>query len=147
MISAVIITFNEEKKIARCIDSLNGVADELVVVDSFSTDATVEICKAKSVRFIQHAFEGYIQQKNFAVTQATNDFILSLDADECLSEELRLSILAVKNDLKFDGYIMNRRTNFCGQWIHHSGWYPDRKLRLWNRNKGAWGGTDPHDKV
>jgi hypothetical protein len=147
MISAVIITFNEEKNIARCLDSLHDVADEIVVVDSFSEDATEQICATKKVRFIQHAFEGYIEQKNFAMQQASYDYVLALDADECLSDELRQSIIDKKKNLVEDGYSVNRLNNFCGKWIHHSGWYPDRKIRLWNRNKGMWGGINPHDKV
>jgi len=147
MISAVIITLNEEKSIARCLDSLANAVDEIVVVDSFSTDNTEKICRSKNARFIQHEFEGYIEQKNFALEQASNDYILSLDADECLSDELKQSILEAKQNLNQDGYGMNRLNNFCSNWIYHSGWYPDRKIRLWNRNKGKWGGVNPHDKV
>jgi hypothetical protein len=91
-------------------------------------------------------FEGHIEQKNFALMQAMHHHVLSLDADECLSEELQHSILEVKNNWRFDGYLMNRLSNFCGNWIHHSGWYPDRKLRLFDRRKGRWDGTNPHDK-
>ncbi len=147
-ISAVIITYNEARNIARCIDSLEGVVDEIVVVDSFSTDATEQICRERGVRFLQHPFQGHIEQKNYALTQAHYDWVLSLDADEALSDTLRRSILAVKVQApSFDGYFMNRLTNYCGQWIRHSGWYPDSKLRLFNRRKGHWGGTNPHDKV
>jgi glycosyltransferase involved in cell wall biosynthesis len=146
-ISAVIITYNEEWNIAYCIDSLSGVADEIVVVDSFSTDSTEQICKSKGVRFIQHTFEGHIEQKNYAMQQASNDYILSLDADERLSPELKKSIEGVKNNWQADAYYFNRLTNYCGKWIHHCGWYPDAKIRLWNRNKGNWGGVNPHDKV
>ncbi|MDD3877553.1 MAG: glycosyltransferase family 2 protein [Bacteroidales bacterium] len=145
-ISAVIITFNEEKNIGRCIDSLLDVADDIVVVDSFSTDKTKEICAKKMVRFVEHSFEGHIEQKNFAITQALYPFVLSLDADEALSDDLKLSILEVKAQTNYDGYTMNRLTNYCGQWIKHCGWYPDRKLRLWNSCKGQWGGINPHDK-
>lgn len=145
-LSAVIITFNEEKNIGRCLDSLIGVAEEIVVVDSFSTDATAEICQSKGVRFIQHAFEGHIEQKNFAITQATYPHILSLDADEVLTDQLAKSINKVKSNWKADGYYVNRLTNYCGKWIKHCGWYPDRKLRLWDSRKGSWGGTNPHDK-
>lgn len=147
MISAVIIAFNEEENIGRCLDSLRDVADEILVVDSFSTDKTEEICHSRNVRFIKHAFEGYIEQKNFAMTQALYDYVLSLDSDECLSDELKQSILEAKKSLASDGYSMNRLSNFCGKWIYRSGWYPDRKLRLWNRQKGKWGGMNPHDKV
>ncbi len=147
MISAVIITFNEEQCIGRCIDSLKGLADEIVVIDSYSTDQTAAICLSRNARFITHAFEGYIQQKNFGVDQARHDYILSLDADECLSPELRQSILMARNHLVFDAYEMKRLNNFCGKWIYHSGWYPDKKIRLWNRNRGMWGGTNPHDMI
>ena len=146
-ISAVIITFNEERNIGRCLDSLAGVADEIVVVDSFSTDDTEKICRAKDARYLQHAFEGHIEQKNWALKQAHYPHVLSLDADEALNEQLRASIMAVKNDWQCDGYTMNRLTNYCGQWIRHSGWYPDRKLRLFDRRKGQWGGANPHDRV
>jgi len=145
-ISAVIITFNEERNIARCLASIQAVADDIVVVDSFSTDNTSEICRQMGVRFVTHAFEGYIEQKNYALTQAMYPFILSLDADEALSEELRKSILELKQSILFDGYTMNRLTNYCGYWVRHCGWYPDKKLRLWDSTRGQWGGTNPHDK-
>ncbi|MFA6401747.1 MAG: glycosyltransferase family 2 protein [Salinivirgaceae bacterium] len=146
-ISAVIITLNEEDKIGRCIDSLTSVADEIIVVDSFSTDNTKKICEAKGVRFIEHSFEGYVKQKNLAADAANHDFILSIDADEELSEPLIKEILKVKNNFLADGYEFNRLNNYCGTWIHHSGWYPDRKLRLYNRTKGKWGGTTIHEKI
>jgi glycosyltransferase involved in cell wall biosynthesis len=145
-LSAVIITFNEEKNIGRCLDSLVGVADDIVVVDSFSKDSTEAICKSKGVRFIQHTFEGHIQQKNWAITQAKFPHVLSLDADEALDENLKKSILQVKNNWQMDGYYMNRLTNYCGKWIRHCGWYPDKKLRLWDSRKGQWTGINPHDK-
>ncbi len=145
-VSVVIITFNEEKNIGRCLDSVKDVGDDIVVIDSFSSDSTESICKVKSVRFVQHKFEGHIEQKNWAITQARFPHILSLDADETLSEELKKSIVHIKNNWVKDGYYMNRLTNYCGQWIYHCGWYPDRKLRLWDSRKGKWGGTNPHDK-
>ena len=145
-LSAVIITLNEEKKIGRCLLSLKSIADEIVVVDSFSTDKTEEICLQHGAKFFKHNFEGYIEQKNYALTCATYDYILSIDADEALSEELKQSILKVKSNWKYDGYFFNRFNNYCGQWIHHSNWYPDQKLRLFDRRKGKWGGTNPHDR-
>jgi glycosyltransferase involved in cell wall biosynthesis len=145
-LSAVIITHNEERNIGRCLDSLKGVVEEIVVVDSYSTDRTREICEDKGARFIQHTFHGHIQQKNWAITQASFPYILSLDADECLSEALKKSIIEVKKDWKFDGYNFNRLTNYCGKWIRHTTWYPSPKLRLWDSRKGRWGGTNPHDK-
>ena len=146
-ISAVIITYNEERNIERCLNSLEGIADEVVVVDSYSTDRTDAICREKGARILQHTFSGHIEQKNYALQQATHPWVLALDADEALSDSLRTSILAVKQNWQFDGYSMNRRTNYCGQWIHHSGWYPDRKLRLFDKRLAGWGGTNPHDKV
>jgi glycosyltransferase involved in cell wall biosynthesis len=145
-LSVVIITYNEEKNIERCILSIKSIADEIVIVDSFSTDKTEEICLKYGVKFIKNPFEGYIEQKNFALTCATNNHILSLDADEALSVELKESILKVKSNWKFDGYYFNRFNNYCGQWIYHSNWYPDRKLRLFDRRKGEWGGINPHDE-
>lgn len=145
-LSVVIITRNEEKNIARCLDSIKDIADDIVVIDSFSTDKTEEICKSKGARFFQHAFEGHIEQKNYAVTLTEYPNVLSLDADEALDEELKKNISAVKEDWKYDGYEMNRLTNYCGSWIKHCGWYPDTKLRLFDKRKGKWGGTNPHDK-
>jgi glycosyltransferase involved in cell wall biosynthesis len=145
-ISAVIITYNEEKNIRRCLESLQGVADEIVVLDSFSTDKTEEICKEFGVKFLTHAFEGHIEQKNKAITYAGYPHVLSLDADEALDETLKSAILKVKNDFKADGYSMNRLTNYCGKWIYHCGWYPDKKLRLWDSRKGSWTGINPHDR-
>ena len=146
-LSVAIITFNEEKNIERCIRSVQPVADEIVVVDSFSTDRTKELCQSLGVRFIENPFAGHIEQKNFALEQVSYDYILSLDADEALSEELQQSITEIKNDGRFDAYKFNRLTNYCGQWIHHCGWYPDTKTRLWKRSAGRWGGENPHDSV
>ncbi|MDG1477278.1 MAG: glycosyltransferase family 2 protein [Vicingaceae bacterium] len=146
-LSVVIITFNEERNIERCLNSVKRIADEIVVVDSFSTDKTKAICLQKEVRFIENKFDGHIEQKNFAITQAKNQYVLSLDADEALTEELQQAILQIKNNWKADGYSFNRLTNFCGTWIKHCGWYPDKKLRLWDKTKGKWGGDNPHDKV
>ena len=145
-ISAVIITFNEEKNIERCILSLQGIADEILVVDSYSNDATKDICEKYNVRFLEHKFDGHIEQKNWAKDQAVNDFILSLDADEALDKDLQESILKVKANWLSDSHKMNRLTNYCGKWIYHSGWYPDVKTRLFDRRKGNWGGSNPHDK-
>ena len=144
-ISAVIITFNEERDIARCIESVRDVVDEIVIVDSFSDDRTEKICESYSVKFIKHKFEGYIEQKNWALKQASNPHILSLDADEALSEELKQSIINVKKNWTHDGYYFNRLTNYCGKWLRYS-WYPDRKLRLWDSRKGSWQGINPHDE-
>lgn len=145
-ISVVIITYNEINNIARCIASVQAIADEVVVVDSFSTDGTQQLAASLGAKIIEHAFEGHIQQKNWAITQATHAYILSLDADEELSTELIEAIKKLKTSTLLDGYYMHRLTSFCGQWIHHSGWYPDKKLRLWNSTKGSWQGINPHDE-
>ena len=145
-LSVVIITFNEEKNIERCLIAIKDIADEILVVDSFSTDKTEQLCNTFNVRFIKNRFDGHIQQKNFAAQKATYNHVLSLDADEVLSEELKKNILDIKNNFDADGYFFNRLNNYCGQWIKHSGWYPDQKLRLWDRRKGKWGGENPHDK-
>ncbi len=145
-LSVVIITFNEEKNLSRCFQSVLEVADEIVVVDSYSTDRTKEIALSFNARFVEHKFEGHIQQKNYAITQASYPHILSLDADECLSDELKSSILQAKNNWLYDAYEMNRLTNYCGHWVKHCGWYPDKKLRLWDSRKGHWTGVNPHDR-
>ncbi len=145
-ISVVIITFNEEKNLERCLESVQKVADDIVVVDSFSTDRTKDIALSFGARFVEHQFDGHIEQKNWAITQAKYPHILSLDADEALDKQLEHSILEVKKNWTADGYTMNRLTNWCGSWIKHSGWYPDKKLRLWDSRKGSWGGVNPHDE-
>ncbi len=144
-ISAVIITLNEEKYIGQCLESLQQVVDEILVVDSYSKDKTKEICQSYKAKFIEHEFEGYKEQKNWAMKQASNDIILSLDGDELLSEELQKSILRIKEDFQADGYTINRRNNYYGRWMKHSGVYPDRRIRLFNRQKGEWKGINPHD--
>jgi glycosyltransferase involved in cell wall biosynthesis len=146
-ISAVIITYNEERNIERCLSSLSGIVDEIIVVDSFSTDKTAAICENFGVRCITNPFEGHIQQKNFAISCASFDWILSLDADEALSEDLRSSIMNIKNQPDFMGYDMNRLTNYCGKWVKYCGWYPDTKVRLVNRNFAKWTGVNPHDRL
>ena len=147
-LSVVIITFNEEKNIGRCLQSIQSIANEVIVVDSLSTDATENICKQYNVRFISQSFLGYIEQKNFALQQASNDYVLSLDADEMLSDDLIKSIASIKTKTSLaDAYSMNRCSSFCGKWIKHGSWYPDKKIRLLNTKKGKWGGTNPHDKI
>lgn len=144
-LSAVIITFNEEEHLEKCLASLQEIADEIVVVDSFSTDNTKAICEKYKVRFIEQQFLGYLEQKNFAVSQASHDYILSLDGDEALSEELQKSVEALKNNWEHDGYYCHRKNNYAGYWVKHSNWYPDKKLRLFIKGKGEWKGINPHD--
>jgi glycosyltransferase involved in cell wall biosynthesis len=146
-LSAIIMTFNEERNIERCLSSLQEVADEILVVDSGSTDRTEEICKSFGIRFLQHPFEGFIEQRNKTMELATFPHVLAVDADEALSEDLKKSIVQIKQNWTADAYTFNRLTNFCGTWIRHSGWYPDVKLRLLDKRKGKAGGTNPHDKI
>lgn len=144
-ISAIIITKNEEKNIGKCIDSIREIADEIIVVDSFSTDNTKKIALEKEVRFLEHAFEGYSQQKNWAIQQARHPYILSIDADELIDETLRAELLNVRSGADYDAYTFNRMNNYCGKWLRHGGWYPDTKLRLWKREKGRWVGNRVHE--
>ncbi len=146
-ISVVVITYNEEKNILRCLQSVQDIADEIIVIDSGSTDKTKEIVLKTGAKFIHQNFLGYVEQKNFANQSASNNIILSLDADEELSETLKNSILKVKENWVYDGYEFNRLTNYCGHWVKHSGWYPDRKIRLFDRNKSKWIGEMIHEEL
>ncbi len=137
-LSVVIITFNEEKNLDRCLKSIQDIADEIIITDSFSTDNTLAIARKYNARVIQQEFLGYGGQKNFATAAATHDWVLSLDADEALMPELRKSIKEVKQSPQFSVYEMPRLTSYCGQWIHHGGWYPDKQTRLYDRTKGHW---------
>lgn len=149
-ISVVIIAYNEANHIGRCIDSVADIASEILVVDSFSTDNTQVIAASKGARVIQHAFEGHIQQKNWAKDQATFDWVLSLDADECLSPPLRHNLQnAIQQGLiygKTKGYAFSRLNHLGQRAIRGCGWYPDKKMRLWDRSAGTWTGKNPHDK-
>jgi glycosyltransferase involved in cell wall biosynthesis len=145
-LSVVIITFNEQDNIERCLLSIKDIADEILVIDSYSTDKTEKICEKHNVRFVRHKFEGHVEQKNWAFDQTTYHHVLSIDADEELSERLIESIKKVKKDWRYDGYYFNRLNNYCGKWIRFGGWYPDKKLRLVDKRKGSWGGINPHDK-
>lgn len=146
MLSVVIITFNEERNIGRCLDSVKDIADDIVVVDSFSTDKTEEICLRYKVNFIKRSWEGYALTKNFANKQAKYDWIFSIDADEALSEELKHSILQAKKSGINQAIQICRLTNYCGHWIRHSGWYPDIKLRIFDRQTSQWHG-EIHEKI
>jgi glycosyltransferase involved in cell wall biosynthesis len=145
-LSVVIITLNEERNIGRCLQSVSGLADEVIVVDSFSTDRTAEICRAAGAKFIPRAWEGYSATKNFAASQSSHDWILSLDADEALSGPLRASLVKIKsgNTMPFGEF--NRLTRYENHWVRHCGWYPDKKLRLYDRRFASWQG-DLHEKL
>ncbi len=146
-LSVVIITLNEEKNIGRCLESVKDIADEIVVVDSLSTDKTREICEKYGVRFVEQKFLGYVEQKNFALNLAANDYVLSLDADEALSPELAAEIKKIKTNYEGSGYKFNRLTNYNGHWVRHCGWYPDTKLRIVEKKKAKWVGNNPHDAL
>ena len=146
-ISAVIITCSEGCNIGRFLESLQGVVDEIVVVDNYSSDRTEEICQSLNAVFIRHRFQGHIEQKNWAILQASSPYILSMDAHEALSERLKDSILKVKENWSHDAYYFNRLTSYCGKWIRHTSWYPSRKMRLWDSRKGNWGGVSPGGKL
>ncbi len=146
-LSVVIITFNEEKNIGRCIDSVRTVADEIIILDSFSTDSTVAIALHKGAVVQQQSFSGYIRQKNKALHLASHDYVLLLDADEALSDELAASIMIAKQNFDKKAFSMNRCNIYCGRPIRHGLWYPDRKIRLFDKHMGACGGLNPHDKV
>jgi glycosyltransferase involved in cell wall biosynthesis len=146
-LSVVIITFNEEANIARCIDSVKDVADEVIVLDSMSSDKTIAIAREKKARVFVGDFKGYIDQKNKALQLASYDYVLSLDGDEAIDEQLAKSIQYAKKNFMFSAYSMNRCTNYCGQFIRFGTWYPDRKVRLFEKKIAKWGGLDPHDKV
>lgn len=147
-ISAVIVAFNEERNIARAIASLIPCADEIVVVDSGSSDRTREIAAALSARVIEEPWRGYAAQKNFAASVAAHPYILSIDADEELTPALVEEIAALKTTPpQFDAWTMPRLARYLGRWIRHSGWYPDRKVRLYHRERASWQGDYVHESV
>jgi len=147
-ISACVTAFNEEDKIAACLKSLQW-CDEIVVVDSCSTDRTVEICKEFTPRVIQHPWEGYIAQKNYIRGLANHPWILFVDADEVVSDDLRREIEEefAKGPGGTVGYNFPRMVHYLGMWIRHGEWYPDRKLRLFRKDRGHSAGQEPHDRV
>lgn len=146
-LSATLITHNESANIARAIRSLS-CADEIVVIDAGSTDGTREIAAGLGARVITHTWEGFAAQKNFCTEQAQHDWVLSLDADEELDLQARAAILQWKRSSPtVAGYQFARRAQYLGRWILHSGWYPDYKLRLFDRRRGRWQGAYVHESV
>jgi len=148
-LSAAIITYNEEEKIQDCLDSVTGFVDEIIVLDSFSTDATEDICrKDPKVQFLQHPFDGHIEQKNRALEKCTSEWILSLDADERVSPELRSSIKKLLSENPgIAGVKFPRLTYHMHRYIRHGGWYPNARYRLIRKGMAYWGGENPHDKL
>src|ERR1700730_18792794 len=142
--SICVIPLNEANDLPRLLKSVEDLAEEIVVVDSGSTDATVEIAEAAGARVLERAWTNYAEQKNYAAAQASEDWILLLDADEELSGELRESILKWKAaPPQFPVYEMARLAWFLGAWIHHSRWYPDWQRRLYARRKGNFSSGMP----
>ncbi len=147
--STCIMTYNEEENIVDCINSVKEFSDEILVVDSFSTDKTVEIVKNMGARVILQKFLGYAEQRQFAINNAKYNWIFCLDADERASKELTEKILELKknNFLDYQGFYVNRRNYYMGKWIKYGGWYPEKRIRLFNRNYGRSIGVNPHDKI
>ena len=141
-LSAILIARNEEADLPRALESLKGLADEIVLVDSGSTDRTVEIARAAGARVFERPFVSFADQKNYAAAKASNEWVFSLDCDEAVTPELRTSLLAWKLDPPArPGFEIVRMTNYLGGWIRHSGWYPDRIVRLYHREHGRFAGT------
>jgi glycosyltransferase involved in cell wall biosynthesis len=147
-LSVAIITFNEEANIAACIESVRGIADEILVVDSFSSDKTVSIAQEKGARVIPNKFEGHIEQKNYALQNCSYEFVLSLDADERL-DETALQEVKIQKEKRFphEGYILKRLTFIGKKAVKHGSWYPDKKLRLVKKDNAEWTGINPHDRL
>lgn len=146
LLTAVIITLNEERNIKRCINSIRDVVDEIVVIDSGSTDQTKQICETAGVRFIYKEWQNYSAARNFGAQQALNDWIVALDADEAFSDELKKSVLEIKKSSAVVFVSVKRLTNYCGHWVRHCGWYPDIKLRFYDRRKAGFVG-DIHETI
>ncbi len=145
-ITAILITKDEAKNIGRCLASLKGIAEEVIVVDTFSTDQTVAIAESYGAKVVQKEWMGYSETKNFANGLASGNYILSVDADEALSDELIKSIQEVKATLS-GAYAFNRRNHYCGKWIKRCGWYPDRKVRLFPAGQAKWKGDFVHETL
>lgn len=141
------MTFNEAANIGRCIAALGDLADDLLVVDSFSTDDTVAIAQSLGARILYHPFKSFTDQRRFCIENAHYDLVLALDADEWLSDEIVMEIRQIKENRRFDCYLLNRLNSIGGQWLYHGGWHPDWKLRLFDRRKVVCAGTPPHDSI
>lgn len=141
-LTATLITRNEEKNLPRALASLAGLADEIVVVDSGSTDRTCAVARQHGARVVERAWTDFSDQKNFAAAQASHDWILNLDADEELSPELQAEVRGWKEETPAAvAYAMPRKARYLGRWILHSGWYPDRKVRLYRRDRARFVGA------
>jgi glycosyltransferase involved in cell wall biosynthesis len=146
-LSAVIITLNEERNIGRCIKALQEIADEIIVLDAFSSDRTLTICQELGAKVEQREWKGYSESKNYLNSLVSHDYIFSVDADEVVSEELKKAILKEKERGFKDVYKVNRLTNYMGSWIKHSGWYPDVKTRIFPKEGSKWEGAFVHETL
>lgn len=145
-ISAMVLTLNEEENIACCLASLD-FCREIVVVDSGSSDRTREIARSFTDKVLQHQMDGFGSQRNYCIEQAENDWIFWLDADERVSPELKAAIEEAPDKTEYSGFYVNRRTFYLGRWIHHSGWYPQYVLRLFNRKNGRCSPAKIHESI
>ncbi|MGQ9672506.1 MAG: glycosyltransferase family 2 protein [Candidatus Aminicenantales bacterium] len=147
-ISAVIITYNEEARLEGALKSLQGIASEIVIVDCFSTDSTVKVAKKYTDRIFERSWTSYADQKNFANSKAKFPWILSLDADERVSPELRQELIGLRAvEPDWAGFSIPRLVFYLGRWIRHSGWYPDRKVRLFRKDRARWEGEYVHERL
>ena len=152
-ISVCIICFNEETNIRRCLESVKWVKDkggEIIIVDSLSSDKTIEITREYTDKVSRNKWPGFVNQKNHALSLARNEWVLSVDADEVISDQLRDEIISEWSKGSYenmDAYWMKRHTFYLGRWINHGGWYPDYKIRLFRKSQAKWGGLDPHDRI
>lgn len=148
LLSIVVITLNESDRIGRLLESAT-IADEVVVVDSGSSDGTAAICRAAGARVVHHAWEGYARQKQFAMELATGEWVLNLDADEAVSDDLAVEMLAAVRSApaSVQGFSVPRLSRYLNRWIRHGGWYPDRKVRLVRRGHGKWIGEGIHERL
>jgi glycosyltransferase involved in cell wall biosynthesis len=146
-VSAIVIVYNEEKNIRRCLESLSW-ADEMVVVDSYSQDRTKEVASLFTDKIFDVKWEGFGKKKEFAREKASYDWVLSIDADEVVSDQLKKEIQKIiEKDESFDGYYISRLSNFLGKWIRHGGWYPDYVLRLFRKNKARFDQSLVHERL
>lgn len=146
-LSTVMMVFNEEENIERCIRSVLPFSDEILVVDSFSTDNTVELAQQFGATVVQHHFEGYIEQKQYIINKAKFDLVFTIDADEEATQALQEEIFKIKQSKSRHHYFVNRLNKIGKKWIQHGGWHPDWKLRLFYKNEVKVIGEQPHDEI
>ena len=150
-VSAFVICLNEESQIRRCLESIKW-CQEIIVIDSGSTDRTLEICKEFTDKILHRDWSGYVDQKKYGLEKCTCEWVLNIDADEVVSEELKNEIIELVNKdaiqrLPYNGFHISRVVNYLGRWWRNGGWYPEYRLRLCRKSATTWGGTDPHEKA